>query len=424
MRLLFILLLLSLNLSSQKRDLEYYLNQATNNSLLINTAKNDNKTIQLDLQSVKAMLSKPLIDIESNILFAPIISHENNTYKFNLISDDANMYNGYDLAYSDGGQYQAFLSLKQSLFRGKTYKKYIEQVGIQTKLNNNKIELSKHELKQLVSLQYMLCLMAKKQSEISKSLLDKLNKHLVRMQELVKENIYEQTDLMLMQIETENTNIEYKTFLMNYYENLFELNILCGIKDTNIVDIEDININIENKAVINSEFINRFKFDSLNVIANQSIFENKYRPQVDIFINTGMYAIYLPSINRFGFATGVNFSWNIFDGNQKKIQNQKSYIELQNIEFEKKNFIKQRDINKEKYLNKIHALDKQIEITQNQLDQYNKLIALYKIDLSKGKLSIMDLKNLIRDVSAKKQENLSLQIQEQMLIIYYNYWDY
>jgi hypothetical protein len=266
--------------------------------------------------------------------------------------------------------------------------------------------------------------MAKKQSEISKSLLDKLNKHLVRMQELVKENIYEQTDLMLMQIETENTNIEYKTFLMNYYENLFELNILCGIKDTNIVDIEDININIENKAVINSEFINRFKFDSLNVIAKQSIFENKYRPQVDIFINTGMYAIYLPSINRFGFATGVNFSWNIFDGNQKKIQNQKSYIELQNIEFEKKNFIKQRDINKEKYLNKIHALDKQIEITQNQLDQYNKLIALYKIDLSKGKLSIMDLKNLIRDVSAKKQENLSLQIQEQMLIIYYNYWDY
>jgi hypothetical protein len=51
--------------------------------------------------------------------------------------------------------------------------------------------------------------------------------------------------------------------------------------------------------------------DSLNITADQSISDLKYKPQVNLFANAGLNAIYLPAFNRFGLSTGITFSWNI-----------------------------------------------------------------------------------------------------------------
>jgi len=418
------LLFIVLFASAQTRDLNYYLEQAKTNSPLINKANNNNQLIQLDMQKVKSILNKPIINVEANVLFSPIISHDNNNNQFQWVSDGANSYTGYDLSYSDGGQYQAFVSIKQPLFLGKTYQSYNEQADIQTSLNENNIKLTQHELEQLVSQQYILCEMAKQQSKISKSLLDKLNEQVLIMQKLVKNAIYKQTDLMLLQIETENFRIEYEKHLSEYKLNLSDINLLCGISDTSIVDIKNINFEISPDTIVQSNFLNKYRLDSLNILAQQNLFNQKYRPQLSLFANAGLNAIYQPSIDRFGFATGINFTWNIFDGNQKKIQNQKSLIELKTIEFEKQNFVNQHNTNKEKYLNQINIIDKQINITENQLIEYQKLIKLYKFELLQAQISIMDYKNIIRDISAKKQENLRLQMQKQILINSYNYWNF
>ncbi|MCF6185067.1 MAG: TolC family protein, partial [Bacteroidales bacterium] len=213
--------------SYSQNTLQYYINEAKLNSPLINKSKNDIKITELDLKQIKRVLSIPEIRLQGSVLFAPIVSHDNNTKQFQLISDDANSYTGYDLAYSDGGQYQAFISVKQPLFTGKTYKSYYEQANIQDKININNIELTKRKLEQLVGYQYILCLTAKNQAEISKSLIDKLNNQILILQKLVDNAIYKQTDLMLLKIETENFNIEYEKYLTEYSRNLFDLNLLC-----------------------------------------------------------------------------------------------------------------------------------------------------------------------------------------------------
>ena len=410
--------------NAQTRDLNYYFEQAKSNSPLINKTQNSNKLIQLDMQIVKNILSKPTVNIEGNILFAPIISHDNNSNQFQWVSEGANSYTGYDLASSDGGQYQAYVSVKQPLFLGGVYKSYSKQADIQNQLNENKIVLTEHKLEQLVSHQYILCLLAKKQSDISKSLLDKLNAQLQTMQKLVENAIYKQTDLLIMQIEAENYSIEYEKYSAQYLNNLSDLNLLCGIKDTNMVSLKDVTIDLNQSKVNSSQFLKKYELDSLNIQANQNIFEQKYKPQLSLFANTGLNAIYTPSINRFGFATGLNFSWNIFDGNQKKIQYDKSLIEMKSLEFEKQNFSNQYNINKQKYLSQILAIDKQISIVQNQLLEYKKLYDLYSYELSQAQVSIMDFKNLVRDISAKKQEALRLKMQKQSFINSYNYWNF
>ena len=420
---IFILFFISLA-SAQTRDLDYYFEQAKSNSPLINKTQNSKKLIQLDMQIVKTILSKPTVNVEGNILFAPIISHDNNTSKFQWISEGANSYTGYDLASSDGGQYQADISIKQPLFMGGVYKSYSKQADIQSQLNDNNIVLTEHELEQLVSHQYLLCLLAKKQSDINKSLLDKLNLQLQTMQKLVENAIYKQTDLMLMQIETKNYLIEYENYSAQYQNNLLDLNLICGIKDTNTVSLEDVKFDLNQDNVSSSQFLIKYDLDSLNILAKQNLFEQKYKPQLSVFANAGMNSIYTPSLNRFGFATGLNFSWNIFDGNQKKIQQQKSLVEMETLKFEKRNFIIHNNINKEKYLSQIIAMEKQITIVQNQLLEYKNLYDLYSLKLSQAQVSIMDFKNLVRDISAKKQEALRLKMQKQSLINSYNYWNF
>jgi len=171
-------------------------------------------------------------------------------------------------------------------------------------------------------------------------------------------------------------------------------------------------------------FLISYKLDSLNIIAEQSINELKYKPQVNLFADAGLNAVYLPSFNRLGFSTGIAFSWNIFDGNQREIQREKSTIDLQTIEFEKKNFITQNDIYKNKILNQISTLDQRLKIIEEQIDQYDQLYNAYRKELSQGEVSVIDFKNLLKDIVAKKQESLLLKMEKQMLINSFNYWNY
>jgi len=419
-----ILLLVPVALTGQQRDLNFYLENAKANSPVINKNKNDNKIIDLNLEQVRSILSKPEINLESSVLLAPIITHDNNQNQFKLISEDSNNYSGYDLASTDGGQYQAVVSLKQPLFTGSKYRAYSDNNDISRQINENNIELTVHETEQLVTYQYILCLKSKTETENYSSLLKELKDQLSIMTQLVENGIYKQTDLMLLDIEYQNYDIEFKTFQSEYRSNLYDLNLLCGISDTSLVEISMIDLQPDTDKSSDSRFLNSYTLDNLQITTDQTINELKYKPEVNLFANAGMNAVYLPSFNRFGFSTGITFTWNIFDGNQRKIQREKSIINKATIEFDKNNFITQNNINKNKILLQINSLDQRLVIIENQINQYSRLFDAYSKELSQGEVSVMDYKNLLKDIAAKKKESLLLKMDKQILINSYNYWNY
>ncbi|MFZ4412977.1 MAG: TolC family protein [Bacteroidales bacterium] len=421
--LLFIVILTE-TLNAQQRDVNFYLNEAKSNSPLIHKAINDNKLIQFDLQQIKTILSKPEINLEANVLFAPIISHDNGSSHFELTSKGALDYTGYDLAVTDGGQYQAYVAVKQALFTASKYRIYSSKAEVLHQINENTIALTNHEIDQLVRNQYIICLKSKKQIEISSALLNELKTQLLQLQKLVENAIYKQTDLMLLQIEYQNYAIENQKNKMDYSIGLCDLNLICGISDTNNVEIRDVDFQINSDKIINSNFLIAYKLDSIKIVNEQIINEVKYKPQLNLFANTGLNAVCQPSLNRLGFSAGVNLSWNIFDGNQRKIQRAKSSINLQTLEFEKKYFVNQNELNKNKMQLQIEALTKSILLTEDQLNQYDKLIEVYNKELIQGEISVMDYKNLLKDIAAKKQESLVLKMEKQAVINSYNYWNY
>lgn len=419
-----ILVLFVNTLQAQKRDLDFYITKAKAFSPLINQAQNENKIVGLNLEQIKSILSKPEINIDANVLFAPIISHDNNTYKFEVVSNGATNYAGYDLAISNGGQYQSVVSLKQPLFTSSSLKTYSYKADIARQLNDNRISLTSHELEKVISHQFILCLKAKKSADISLELLKEFEDRILVMQKLVESAIFKVSDLMLMQIELDNYKLDYETYRSDFRNNVSDLNVLCGINDTTMVELQELDLQLSSSNNNSSSFLTSYRLDSLNINADQSITDLKYKPQVNLFANAGLNAVYLPAFNRFGISTGLTFSWNIFDGYQQKIQKQKTGINLLTLDFEKHNFITQQDIYKKSVLNQLAFLEKKIQLIDSQIVKYDQLLKAYRSQLSQGDISVMDFKNTERDFVSKKMERAMLDLEKQSLIISYNYWNY
>ncbi|MDD5185641.1 MAG: TolC family protein [Paludibacter sp.] len=422
--LYYLFILIAGIIQAQQPDLNYFLDQARTNSPLIQKNKDANKVLILDLKQTEALLKSPEINLESNILFAPIISHDNNTNRFELTSPGATNYSGYDQANTDGGQFQAFISVRQPLLNGSSLKTYSARSDISRRKNENATTLTIHELEQLVGYQYILCLKSKVQIKNSESVIKLLNDQLQLMQKLVEHAIYKQTDLMLLQIEYQNLELQNKTLDDEFKSNLYDLKLLCGINDPNIKDIQPVELQMKAETNGYSSFLNSFKLDSLNIVSEQSITQLKYKPQLSLFANAGLNAVYVPSFNRLGFSAGLTFSWNIYDGGQRRFELEKSKVNLHTLQFEKDNFITQQEINKNKILNQMKSLKERILIIENQLIQYDKLYDAYQKELSQGQISIMDFKNLLKDITAKNQEKTVLEMEKQVLINSSNYWNY
>jgi len=281
-----------------------------------------------------------------------------------------------------------------------------------------------HETDQLVAYQYLLCMKSKLEVENNSLILKELNEQLLIIKKLVGSGIYKQTDLMLLQIEYKNYEVEHNTLLSDYRNNFYDLNLLCGINDTTVTDIQDINLELKSGNLPASQFLASYMLDSLNILSILSIEELKYKPEVGVYADAGLNAVYLPSFNRLGFSTGITFKMNLFDGKQKEIMRNRASLNLNSIWFEKNNFITKNDINKNKTISNIKSIDERLKIIEGQSAQYKTLFDVYTRELSQGEVSALDYKYLLKDIAAKMHERLLLQMEKQFLINSYNYWNF
>ena len=171
-------------------------------------------------------------------------------------------------------------------------------------------------------------------------------------------------------------------------------------------------------------FMTSFMLDSLNILSSLSIEELKYKPDVGVFADAGLNAVYLPSFNRIGFSTGITFKMNLFDGKQKEIMRKRATVNLNSVVFEKNNFITKNDIYKNKTISNINSLDERLKIIEGQSAQYKILFDVYTRELSQGEISALDYKYLLKDIAAKMHERLLLKMEKQVLINSYNYWNF
>ncbi len=407
-----------------QNDFTYYITAAKQNSPLINDNKNQSQANQLEIERLKAFYTKPQIGITANYLFSPIISTDNNKTSFQPNAEGATNYYGYDLAYSNGGQYSVMVNVTQPLFNGQRYKTASEQLNVTSQINENNAKLSEHDIEKIVGDQYILCLQDNKQIAYAEEMVKLLTDQKDVLKKLVENSIYKQSDLTLLNIELQNFLAQLTTFKANYRRDLMNLNIICGINDTTLVQLEKSDLKLNND-IDNSNFLEKYRLDSLNLIAQQKAFELKYKPQLNLFGNTGLNAVYAPTIpNRFGVAVGLSFTYNFFDGNQKAINRNKTLVLEKSVSFYKDNFITQNSIRKSKILTELQSYTDRIAIAEQQLKDYDLLLNSYKNEILSGQLSIINYTMVLKNMATVQRDYTLLFSQQQSLINTYNYWNW
>ena len=111
-------------------------------------------------------------------------------------------------------------------------------------------------------------------------------------------------------LESHKNEINQRNNLLIYFSIPYEIS---GIEEEGDVKLQEITVekSLEN---MNSKFLTSYYLDSLALAADLKISELKYKPDVSWFANGGMNAVYLPSLNRLGFSTGITFSMVLSDG--------------------------------------------------------------------------------------------------------------
>lgn len=419
---LFILSVLSSPLLAQN-NFEFYLKNAQQNSPLVSDNKNQSKANQLEAERLKAQYTKTQLSVTANYLFAPIVNKDNGS-KLEVNSNGADKYYGYDLAASNGGQYQVLINLSQPLFNTKRYQTFAEQSLIASQVNENNVKLSEHDLEKFVGDQYILCLLDKQQWQFTDSLIQLLRDQQAIVRKLTQNGLMKQSDLSLLTIELQTQQNARLTFLNTYRRDLLDLNVLCGIADTSLVVLSDLNMRLNTDTAV-SHFLNKYRLDSLNLVAQKEVFALKYKPFVNAYANSGLNAVYAPTmLNRFGLSAGISLTWNIFDGHQRSITEQKTNALLQSVSSYKQYFNTQNTVRKERIAKEIQGLDQRLQILREQLAEYNTLMAFYKKELMQGQLPIINYINVLKTQTASKRDLILLQTNRLLLINLYNYWNW
>ncbi len=417
--------LLSCSSLIKAQDLAFYIEQAKINSALIQDNRNLSEAARLEAERLKAFYTKAQVSLTGAYMFAPIISRDNN--KSDLVLNSAGTdtnYSGYDIAASNAGMYQGMINWAKPLFSNPRYEAAAGQVLIGAQINENTARLSAHDLEKFITDQYILCLTDYKQTEYLNDLTKIISDQKNVVSKLVESGIAKQSDLALLAIEQKTQQTALNTFRATYRRDLMDLRVLCGITDTTYQVLDDIDLQ-PREDIIQSGWVERYRLDSLNLQAAQKLFELKYKPVVSLYANTGLNAVYAPTIpNRFGMSAGLNFTMNLTDGKQRQITQKRTSVLMRSTGRYRDLFYKQNTVRKGRILTELKSLNERLILTEQQLQEYVKLLSFYKQELSRGQISVINYITTLKSMIISQRDFVLLQNNKQLLINLYNYWNW
>ncbi len=408
--LFFLFVFLSSSVFSQTRGLTYYINQGLQNSPLLIDYSNQIQSASIDSTILSAQ-RKPQVNAISMVMLVP-------TYQDY----------GYDAAITNGGNYGAQVSVTQNVFNKRTYKPQFEALRIQKQTITNTSKISEHDLKKSITEQYITAYTSLKQVDYTLTSLNLLKEEKRILQKFVEQGVYKQTDYLSFEIATQSQEIQLRQLQNQYRNEVRQLHLLCGINDTAYYQLASPEMKpSDNLDKSNSPFLKQFKLDSIHIVNQKSLVDNKYHPQFNWFADAGLLGSNpAPSLlyKNFGTSFGFNFSMPLYDGKQKKLQYQKLAIN----ESTRTNY---QSFFKNQYNQHIQQINLQLEENrqlilqiQNQITASETLINQSKQLLNTGSLSVTDFIITIKNYIDIKNQLNQVQLTKLQLISEYDYWNW
>lgn len=396
-----------------QNTLDYYLKAARENNPVVKENLSLKEKAAIQEKKIKAEYQGPKIYATGEANYSPLIPNK----------DDPKAV-GYDVAITDGGLIAANLNAVQPIFNQSVRETLKQQAQASGEAGAVQASLTLHQLEKEVTDQYIVTYQSLSQIEFTKEIREQLLKQKEIIEALAKNGMYESSDILLLDIEIQNQTTQLNELQSVYNQNIYALNSQCGISGPSNADLSPPDIELR-KDILQTRFMDKFRSDSLQEVLNLQVSNLKYKPQFNLYGNTGLKAIEFSDIQRkFGAAIGLTALIPIYDGHQRNYSEQQTQINLQDIGNYRQNFLVQKNNRQQALFSSLGLLEKKIEIIHAQIGNYEKLIELYRKELQAGNLEIINYMNTIR-LYTSLQNELSINTTNKFLIInennYYNW---
>lgn len=405
-----IIFFLSLNTmisTAQKRQLNFFLNQAIENSPLLKDYKNQVKINEFDSLLLLATQS-PQISFSSNDSYAPVIKGF-----------------GYDDAITNGANVNALIGVNKRLLNGRNNKVQFANLQLLSDAIRNNAIISEQDIKKTIIGQYIITYGDMLQVNFSSAIQDKLRKEEIVLKKLTEKNVYRQVDYLTFYVTLQQNEFKLKQQVNQYKNDYATLNYLAGIADTTQLVLEWPDVTMPILPEINSSaFFKKYEIDSLTLVNKKTVIDITYRPKLSVFADAGYNSslAYKPYKN-FGTSIGLSLVIPLYDGKQMNLQYGKIALS-ENTRAANKQFYTNQ------YYRQVAQLKQQLQATSSLIDDINQqlkyieaLILVNEKLLQAGEVRVYDyilaLNNFLNAKNLINENTISrLQIINQI-----NYWN-
>ena len=418
-KVFYLCLLLHLQLFGQQKNIEYFVGEGlkTNPSLLENT--NLQQSFELQKQIIAAQNKKPLISFTADYLFAPFFF--DNGKPISITGNPSSKAFGYDAGITNGGLYAAQFNIAIPLFNTSIINNLYSQNKAQADVSVYTRKQTVYDVTKSIIDQYIISYTFQQQGFYLKKIIDQLESRKPLVAALVKQGLLQQNDFLLLDIQilTNKNDLKQQEFAFN--NGLALLKNLSLISDSANYILEKPSIQINQNP---SEFyyVQKFKLDSLNIVAQQNVFENKYKTQVSIMGSTGINATEIANIpHNIGLSAGIHVGVPIRDGNQRKLYRKQNQILINNQKIYRDNTALLLKNNLRNAKQQIVQWQQTISMAIEPIEKQELLLDIIKDKVIKGQVTVMDYINALQEY-ALLQKNKA--IAETNLLLYINLYNY
>ena len=416
---LWILFVVSFSATAQKKALDFFVAEGlkTNPLLLENTNLQQNFQIQREI--IAAQNKKPQISFTADYLFAPFFF--DNGKPINITHDPSPKAYGYDAGITNGGLYAAQLNAAIPLFNTSIIKNLYDQNKILADISVNRRKQTEYDVTKSIIDQYIITYQFQQQAGYLQKIIDQLASRKPLVEALVKQGLLQQNDYLLLDIQLLNAINELKQMQFAYNNGIALLRNLSLNSDTNTVILDKPFI-VLNPDPGEYYYAQKFKLDSLNLVAQQNVFDSRYRPQVSLIGTTGINATEVSNIpHNIGVSAAVHVAIPLRDGNQRKLNKRQNAVLLTNQQIYRDNAALVRTNNLRNAKKQIDQWGETITLAQEPIRKQELLLEIIKDKVIKGQVTVMDYINALHDY-AVMQKNKA--VAESSLLLYINLYNY
>ena len=398
--LIFLLSCLTIVAKNQSRNLDFYLQEGTQNSPLLNDLKNQISSSIADSLLIRAS-KRPLLEVKSQLLYSPFYDNF-----------------GYDEVITDGGNYTAVMGVSQNIFNKKELDNRYKSLDLQKQSLNNSSRFSSFELNKLITDQYITAFSIYSDLIFNRTFLQLSRDENEIVSNFVKNGVCKQTDYLSLLLETQSQEIIVKQLEGRFRKELMLLNKLCGLNDTNWFDLEEPHLMVKGSPDISKSpsFI-QYKIDSMRIESEKTAIDIRYKPKVNLFADAG-FLTHDPWIfyKHFGYSAGIGLNFPVYDGKQKSIEKQK-------LELDENSRRIYQDSYRTQYFQQIQQLREELKTLNETSDQIKKqlatsdqLVKALKVQLETGIILMTDYINAIKNFKTINRNLILVNIQKLQVI--------